>query len=108
MPKGDGIRHGKCGQLVMLRQMAHDESLDRLVEMCSHNDAAYSYAYALLWRVEIHHQLGQFDLAPLMLDRIDPESPDEVIDLIRQLCMDKQMAPWRFKWSSGWPRTLVC
>ena len=84
------------------------QNLDRLVELFTQNDVSYSYANGLLQRAEIHRELGQFDLALAMLDRIDPEDRDEVVDLIRQLSLKKQTAPWRFKWSSGWPAKLVC
>lgn len=68
----------------------------------------YPRAFHLPERIEIHRELGQFDLALAILDRIQHEDRDEVVDLIGQLSMKKQNAPWRFKWSSGWPATLIC
>lgn len=84
------------------------QNMDRLVELFDHNDATYSDEFSLLMRAEILRQLGQFDLALAMLDRIDPEDLDEVVALISQLSMNRQAAPWCFKWSSGWPAKLIC
>lgn len=84
------------------------DNLERLVELFSQNDANYSRTFRLLERAEIHRELGQFDLALAMLDRIHPEDRDEVVDLMRRLCVEKQIAPWRYKWGSGSPAKLVC
>lgn len=84
------------------------DNLERLVELFNQNDTNYLFKFDLLERAEIHRELGQFDLALAMLDRIRPEDHDEVVDLIRRLCLEKQIAPWRYKWGSGSPAKLVC
>lgn len=53
-----------------------------------------------------------FELSSVQRDNLERLvelfNQDEVVDLIRRLCLEKQIAPWRYKWGSGSPAKLVC
>ena len=41
------------------------------------------------------------------LSSIQRDNLERLVDLMRRSCLEKQVAPWRYKWGTGWPRTLV-